>query len=108
MMKQLVREYSLPLDSPMMVDIHKKLSREESTGRKINFSAGAVLQMPSSKYAKIAYLFTYRGIMFACCLVFDTAVVKDFLIHASHGSTTIKQIVPLDRLSRPLVTAVDQ
>lgn len=45
--------------------------------------------------------------MFACCLVFDMAVVKDFLIHASHGSTTIKQIVPLDRLSRPLVTAVD-
>ena len=110
MMRPLVRELSLPLQTPMEVAIHKKTTREdENTHRKIEYSSGVVLlpsssQSPQGQYAKIDYLFSYKGVDFACVLVFANVVAKDYL-YVANTTSLRKTILPLQRLSRPLVYA---
>ena len=106
-MKPLVRKYSLPFQTPMEVEVHKKQIREDSnTGRKIEFSSGVVC-LPTSppQYAKIDYLFSYKSVSFAGCQVFCSVVPRDSMLHVPNTTLFERTILPLKELSRPLVFA---
>lgn len=111
MMKSLVRECSLPFQTPMEVKIHKKILREDPhTGRKIEFSSGlsgvvSFLTAETSSYGEINSLFSYRAVHFACCSKFDNAIRRDGLGYVADKTLQNSAILPLDALSCPLVFA---
>lgn len=110
LMEPLARKYSLPIHDPMEITLHKKVLRDDPlTGRRVQFSPGlsGVVSTGTSLYGKIDCLFSYGNVHFAFCSTFGASQVlkENGLVFVPDMSSGQKSILPLEKLSRPLVVA---
>ncbi len=111
----------MPLQPPVIVTFHKKATKEEPTGRIVEYRSRS-LTNPSfvtldskaphdqeiTTFGKTEEFFTYRSVKFAVVSRFECSTHSLYgLTRITDTSSTVKMIIPLEEVSRPLVVAHD-